>query len=125
MPFRLIAIVALAVAAQSATAETYRCTQERLSTNGFNSVSVARSWFPKQFALRIEGKTALSDYYGKGASSQGKGRKTIEFKADAGGQQTAVQIIVIEKTGLYTARLRGQAGFIQTSGAKGRCKRIQ
>ncbi|MCV6595147.1 MAG: hypothetical protein OIF48_19540 [Silicimonas sp.] len=125
MMFRPLFVLVAMLAAQSVSAETLRCTQERLSSNGFSSVSVARSWFPKRFALKIEGKTVLSDYYGKGSVSQGKGRKTAVFKSDAGGQKTAVNIVIIEKTGLYTARLRGQAGFIQTSGAKGRCKRIQ
>lgn len=122
---KTLTILAFALAAQSAAAETYRCTQERLSANGFKTIAGAQSWFPKQFAMKVEGDTVISDYYGKGSVAEGSGRKTMTFKAQAGTVETAVSVLLIERTGLYTAQLRGQSGYVMTSGAKGRCKRVK
>ena len=114
--------LAFCVVASAASAEMLRCKRSSISSNGFKNAEAADSWFPKSFAIRIDGDEAVSDVYGLGTVEESKGRKKITFvSASSTNVRTDVRITFIQKTSRYTAKLITTGRYAQTPGARGKC----
>ena len=121
-----IATIILCFSISTASAEVLRCVQETLSSNGFKNRKAAESWFPKKFAIKIDGEEAVSDVYGLGTVQVSSGRKKITFvSASSTNVRTDVRVTFIEKSSRYTARLVTTGQYAQTPGARGKCKLTQ
>ena len=107
----------------SVSAETYNCRTTSLSSNGWSSVKVARSWFPERTTHQVDDDVSFFREWGlKGrAAKTNSGRLNLTYRAESSRGKSKPVTYVIYPNGLLIVKIAGGAGFIPPTPSRGNC----
>ena len=107
----------------SESAETYNCRTTSLSSNGWSSVKVARSWFPERTTHQVDDDVSFfREWDLKGSAEKtNSGRMRLKYKPESNNGIARRITYVIYPNGQLIVQMAARSGYVPPTPSRGNC----